>query len=250
MIDSHAHIVCEFYDDVHNVIENEKTKMLAIINSADSIKSAEEIVNYSNKYKGFMYSTIGVHPQNVRDLNDLTKVENLINNKKFVAIGEIGLDYSHDGFDKELQKEFFIKQIEIANKYNLPIVVHSREATMDTYDILLKNKCRGVIHCFSGSLEMAKKYIELGFYLGIGGVLTFKNSNLYKVIDEISIDNILLETDSPFLTPHPYRGEINYPSNVKLVAEKIAEIKGISFDEVCKITSNNAIRVFDLDIKL
>lgn len=250
MIDSHAHITKEFYSDIEDVIKNEKNKMLAIINASDSIETANEIIEYSNKNNGFLYSVVGIHPENINNLSDIDTIEKIIKKHKVVGVGEIGLDYSYRDDNKELQKEFFIKQINLANKYNLPVVVHSRDAIWDTYDILKKNKCRGVIHCFSGSVEMAELFVKLGYYLGIGGVLTFKNSTLYKVIEKIDLNSILIETDSPFLTPHPFRGEKNYPSKVKFVAQKIAEIKNISVEEVCKITSKNAIDLFDLDIQL
>ena len=148
--------------------------------------------------------------------------------------------------NKETQKEFFENQLELADKYDLPVVIHSRDSIQDVYDILKEHKCRGVIHCFSGSIEMAQLFIDLGFYLGIGGVLTFKNSKLYEVIEAIDLENIVLETDSPYLTPEPFRGKQNNPSNVYYVAKKIAEIKNIDVEKVIEITTKNATRIFDI----
>ena len=167
-------------------------------------------------------------------------------NKKIIGIGEIGLDYYHNDMNKERQKEIFIKQIELAEKYDLPIVIHSRESIQDVYDILKEHHARGVIHCFSGSLEMAKLFIDLGFYLGIGGVLTFKNSKLKEVVQELSLDNIVLETDSPYLAPEPYRGHTNYPQNIKVIAQTLRKIKEVSLDEVAEKTTNNVHKIYNL----
>ena len=172
------------------------------------------------------------------------------NNPKIVAIGEIGLDYYWDKDNKAKQREVFCKQLEIAEKLKVPVVIHSRDSINETYEILKKYKVSGVIHCFSGSLEMAKKFISLGFLLGIGGVVTFKNSKLFEVIEKLKLTNIVLETDSPYLTPEPNRGKTNESSNIPYIAQKIAEIKNISLEKVAKITTENAIRVFDLDVEV
>ena len=251
MIDSHAHIISEFYDDIDGLINKiKKEKIIAVINCSDSLETAKEVLLYSKKYKNYLFPTIGIHPQNVEKYNidAISEIENLVLNNKCVAIGEIGLDYSQNDIDKEKQKAFFIKQIEIAEKYLLPIIVHSRDSIQETYDILKQHKCVGVIHCFSGSAEMAKEFVKLGYYLGIGGVVTFKNSNLYKVVESISIDNLLLETDSPFLSPEPLRGSRNDSSNLKYIVNKISEIKNIPVDEVIMKTAKNAINIFDLRI--
>ena len=148
--------------------------------------------------------------------------------------------------NKERQKEYFIKQIELAEKYDLPIVIHSRESIQDVLDILKCHHARGVIHCFSGSLEMAKLFIDLGFYLGIGGVITFKNSKLKEVVEELDLSNIVLETDSPYLAPEPYRGKTNYPQNIKIVAQFIRKLKNISMEEVTELTTNNVNKIYNL----
>ena len=144
------------------------------------------------------------------------------------------------------QKEYFIKQLELAEKYDLPVVIHSRESIQDIYDILKEHHNRGVIHCCSGSIEMAKLFIDLGFYLGIGGVLTFKNSKLKEVVNELTLDNIVLETDSPYLAPEPYRGHTNYPKNIKIVAQALRKIKEVSLDEVTTKTTDNVNRIYNL----
>ena len=167
-------------------------------------------------------------------------------NNKIVGIGEIGLDYYHNKENKEEQIKLFSQQIDLAEKYNLPIIVHTRDSIQDCFNILKSKNSKGIIHCFSGSLEMAKEFIKLGYYLGIGGVITFKNSKLYKVIEQIDLSYIVLETDSPFLSPEPYRGTKNTPSNIIFVAQKIAEIKQLNIDEVIRITTNNARKIFDI----
>ena len=165
---------------------------------------------------------------------------------KIIAIGEIGLDYYYTKDNKEKQIEVLRKQLSIAQKLNLPVVIHSREATQDTINVLKDYKVKGVIHSFSGSLETAKIYISKGYMLGIGGVVTFKNSNLYKVIEEIGLNNIVLETDAPYLTPEPYRGHQNSSKYVPYVSKKLSEILKIKEEEVAKITSKNASSLFDL----
>ena len=176
----------------------------------------------------------------------ISKLENIIISNKVYGIGEIGLDYYHNNENRTEQKELFSDQIDLANKYNLPIVVHTRDSIQDCFDILKTKKIKGIIHCYSGSVEMAKEFIKLGFFLGIGGVLTFKNSNLYKVIESIDLESIVLETDSPFLSPEPHRGTKNIPSNVYYVAKRISEIKHISIEEVINTTSNNVRKIFDI----
>ena len=170
-------------------------------------------------------------------------------NNKIVAIGEIGLDYHYD-YDKEVQKRIFKEQLDLAQKYNLPIIVNSRDDNNYVYEMLKNYKLRGIIHAFSGSYEMAVKFIKLGYKLGIGGVITFKNCNLKNVVAKISLDDIVLETDSPYLTPEPNRGKKNSPLNLRYIASYIADIKGTTYEEVCKVTNYNAISLFDLNIKL
>lgn len=246
MIDTHAHITSEFFDDIESLINELKSKnILKVINCADSIKSSKEIIKLGNKFNNFLLPAIGIHPENIDDAN-VKEIEELLLNNKIYAIGEIGLDYHYNKENKKLQKEIFEAQLILSEKYKLPVIVHTRESIQDCYDILSNHNCKGIIHCFSGSYEMAKQFIDLGFLLGIGGVLTFKNSKLYEVIEKIDLKNMVLETDSPFLSPEPHRGEKNIPSNVYFVAKKIAEIKKMSIDEVINITTSNAINLFDI----
>jgi len=176
-------------------------------------------------------------------------LENIIqSSKRIVAIGEIGLDYYWHKDNKEKQRDVFHKQLKLAEKYNLPVVIHSRDSIGEVYEILKEYSLCGVIHCFSGSKEMADNFVKLGYMIGIGGVLTFKNSKLYQVVESLPLESILLETDSPYLSPEPFRGKVNESRNIPIIAEKVAEIKGLSLETVEKITTDNAIRMFDLDI--
>lgn len=200
-----------------------------------------------------LFASIGYHPEVANRIveKDYEILENLVkSNPKIVAIGEIGLDYYWNKDNKEKQREVFRKQLEIAERFNIPVVIHSRDSIGETYEILKEYKVRGVIHCFSGSVEMANKFINLGFFLGIGGVVTFKNSKLYQVVEQVSLESIVLETDSPYLSPEPNRGKVNESSNIPLIAEKIATIKNVSIEEVAEITTDNAIKLFDLPNKM
>lgn len=247
-IDTHCHISKNYYDDITEVITDSKNNGLdKIIISCCAVDDIEESLNIINNYDN-VYATFGYHPDQIDKVcdDDLKKLETLIKtNQKIVGIGEIGLDY-HYGTDKEKQKKLFEEQLKIAQRLNLPVVIHSRDAIKDTIDILKMFNVSGVIHCFSGSLETANIYISMGYKLGIGGVLTFKNSKLYKVIENINLENIVLETDSPYLTPEPYRGKTNSSKYIPIIAKKLAEIKKVSIEEVAKITTNNAYLTFDL----
>lgn len=247
LIDTHCHI--SLTDDIDSmVMDAEENNVLKFIMSGCDAKSIRDGLEIIYRYPT-IYMTAGFHPDEAdsvtdKDLEDLEKI--IITNKKIIGIGEIGLDYYHNDMNIDKQKEIFIKQIELAEKYDLPIVIHSRESIGDVYDILKEHHAKGIIHCFSGSLEMAKLFIDLGFYLGIGGVLTFKNSKLKDVIKEIPLENIVLETDSPYLAPEPYRGHTNYPKNIKIVAQALRKIKEVSLDEVATITTNNVHQIYNL----
>lgn len=249
LIDTHCHLESNEYDNLDCVIRNMDGYMIA---SGYNDSTNLEVIELVNKYDN-VYGVIGIHPEEVDNITDnsFKIIEDNINNKKIVGIGEIGLDYYYVKDNKDKQIELFKKQIKLAEKYNKPIVVHSRDAALDTYNILKDIKVKCDIHCFSYSYEMACEFVKLGFRLGIGGVLTFKNSkNLKVVVEKLDLDNFLLETDSPYLTPEPYRGSKNNPSNVLLVAKKIAEIKNLDYNEVIDILNRNAKNQFDLDIKL
>lgn len=245
MIDTHAHITSEFYDDIDSVVKELKEKNVElVINAGDNIASSKEVIELSKKYKGFLYPAVGIHPESVEEIDKIQEIEDLIKNNKVYAIGEIGLDYYYSKENKEKQLKLFNKQLDLAEKYNLPIIVHTRDAVSDTLNELKKRNLKGIIHCFNESYEMAKEFIKLGYKLGMGGVLTFKNSKTYLLIEKLGLENFVLETDSPFLAPEPLRGTKNIPSNVYYVAKKISEIKNISLEEVIKITSENAHELF------
>ena len=211
-------------------------------------KDVDKIFTLVNKYDE-LYGLLGVHPSEVKDWDDILieKIKEYAKSPKIVGIGEIGLDYYWDKSFNDLQKEVFIKQIKLANELNLPICVHDREAHKDSFDILKEyNKgSKVVMHCFSGSVEFARECIKEGWYLALGGVVTFKNAvKMKEVAVHIPLDRLLLETDAPYLTPVPYRGKENQPAYVKFVAEEIAKLRGISFEEVSAVTSRNAEAVY------
>lgn len=246
LIDTHCHLSCDDYNNLDDIINEFDGIMIA---SGCDLKTNKEVIELVNKYDN-VYGTLGIHPEEIENFkeSDLKFIEDNLNNTKIVGIGEIGLDYYWVKDNKEQQKELFIKQLDMATRLSKPVVIHTREATKDTLDILKSYNLRGDIHCFSGSLEIAREYISLGYKLGIGGVLTFKNSKLPVVLESLPIESILLETDSPYLAPEPVRGSKNESSNIPYIAKKIADIKKLSTEEVEKITTNNAIALFDLDI--
>ena len=247
LIDTHCHLSNEDYENLNQVINNMDGIMIA---SGCDNKTNKEVLELIKKYPN-VYGTLGIHPSEIDSItNDsLKNIEDNINNPKIVAIGEIGLDYYWVKDNKEKQKEIFIKQLELAKKYKKAVVIHTRESIGDAYNILKKYKLKGTIHCFSSSLEMAKEFIKLGYKIGIGGVLTFKNSiKLQEIVKELDIKDILIETDSPYLTPEPYRGKKNEPSNVLYVAKKVSELKNMKLEDVINITSKNAVQEFDLNL--
>lgn len=253
MIDVHGHISDSAYEKseiesvVQRAIDSGVTKMVC---SSCDIASSLDAIELSKKFDN-VYANVGMHPENVEvaDEKSLAQIEELAKDKKVVAIGEIGLDYHWKDDNKELQKEIFVKQIEIANRVKKPIVVHSRDAMGDTIEVLknhLPNMC-GILHCFGGSVESAKILAEMGFSFSIGGVVTFKNAKtIVEVVKSLPLDRIMLETDCPYLSPEPFRGKRNEPKNVVYVADKIAKIKGISIEEVAKISTENAKRLFGI----
>ena len=248
-IDTHCHLSKEDYDDIDLVIkENRENNISKIIISGCSRDSIFESIELSKRYEE-VYLTLGFHPSEVETVNDedLLELENLLKLDKVVGLGEIGLDYYYGKDNKKEQIELFRKQLVIAEKLDIPVVIHSRDAVEDTINILKEFDLTGVIHCFSGSVEIAKIYTSMGYMLGIGGVVTFKNSNLYKVVEEVGIKNIVLETDSPYLAPTPFRGQKNSSKYIPLIAEKISDILEISLEEVGNETTKNACSMFDLD---
>ena len=246
-IDTHCHLSGEDYDDIDKIIEDDKNAMVdKIVVSGCSKESIDEVLVLKDKYD-IVYATLGYHPEyaSIITEDDLNYLKKILDNEKIVGIGEIGLDYHYGKENIDKQKWLFESQLKIAEELNLPVVIHSRDATLDTINILKKYRVRGIIHCFSGSLETANIYIKMGFLLGIGGVLTFKNSKLKEVVKEIPMESIVLETDSPYLTPVPFRGKQNSSKYLKYVAEFISDIKDIDIEEVSKITNRNACNLFD-----
>ena len=247
--DTHCHIYNEYYDnDIEQVYEKMKLcNVDRIINNGCDSKSNKEVLELLGKYS-WMYGAIGIHPESADSYTeeDLKFIEDHINDERVVAIGEIGLDYYWTKDNKDKQKELFEYQLKLAESVNKPVIIHSREATQDAIDILKKYNVRGVIHSFSGSYETACIYIKMGFLLGINGVITFKNCNLKDVVSKLELRDIILETDSPYLTPVPYRGKRNDSSHVYDIAKYICELKGCSMEELSKETNGNINRCFDI----
>ena len=242
--DTHCHIFKEYYEDIDIIINNAKNaKVERMFVASDNQQTALEVIDLVNKYDN-IYGCIGLHPENINEEFDYTIFDNLPS--KIIAIGEIGLDYYYTKENKQKQIEVFKKQLEIAQRLNLPVVIHSRDATQDTINVLKEYKVKGVIHSFSGSLETAKEYIKMGFKLGINGVITFKNCNLKDVYKDLSLNDIVLETDSPYLTPVPYRGQRNEPSHVLDIAMFLCNLYNIDLYELSKITNENIKEIFNV----
>lgn len=247
-VDTHCHIYDEYYDDIEKVLKKIKDNNIGkIINNGCDAKSNIEVLKKVSSYD-FMYGALGIHPESVLGYKkeDIDFIEKHLNDEKIVAIGEIGLDYHYGKENKEAQISLFEEQLKLAEKYNKPVIIHSRDATLDTIETIKKYKVRGVIHSFSGSLETANIYLKLGFLLSVNGVITFKNCNLKDVIKEIPLEKIVLETDSPYLTPVPFRGERNDSSHINEIAEFVASLKGVSMEHLANITNENIHQVFDI----
>lgn len=248
IIDTHCHVIDLEYDNIDEIINRFKDNIM-IISGYDPI-SNRNVIDIVKKYKN-VYGTLGFHPSEVDKFSEeeFNYIKNNINNSKIVGIGEIGLDYHYGSNDKEKQIKMFKSLLDLAQSENISVVIHTRDAAQDTMNILKNYKLKVDIHCFGYSLEIAKECIKRGYRLGIGGVLTFKNSKkLVEIVSNIPIENILLETDSPYLTPEPFRGKKNEPFYLSYVIDKISEIKKISIDGVKKITTKNAKEQFDLNI--
>lgn len=247
LVDTHCHIFSEYYDDIEKVINNAKDNgvEMIIVNGFDR-KSNEEVLDLISKYD-IVYGALGIQPENVETVTDedFKFIEEHINDDKILAVGEIGLDYHYD-VNREKQKYVFKRQLELARKYEKPVIVHSRDCIQETYNILKTSDVKGIMHCYSGSVEMAHLFCKIGFYLGIGGIVTFKNAvKLVEVIKNISLEYIVLETDSPYLSPEPYRGKINEPKNIGVILQKICDIKGLDYMKAREITTRNVLRLFD-----
>lgn len=254
IIDTHSHLFDDaFINDVDSCVKRAKEANVdKIILVGFSRQTNNQAQSLAKEYDIF-YPTAGLHPSEASDnyVEDLKYLENFIKENKVYAIGECGLDYYWVNDNKDLQKALFKGQLELAVKYDLPIIVHMREATLDTYELIkpYQGKIRGVMHCYSGSLEMAKEFIKLGLHISLGGPVTFKNAKeSKKVALEVDLDNLLVETDCPYLAPTPYRGKRNESSYVVKVIEEIATIKNISIEEVTQKTTSNAKELFKLEV--
>lgn len=246
--DTHCHIYKEYYENIDEILKRASEKNInRVINNGCNTESNKEVVALANIYSN-MYIALGIHPESIDTYQkeDLAFIEENLSNPKVIAIGEIGLDYHYTKENKEQQKDLLESQLKIAEKHNLPVIIHSREATEDTINTLKKYHVKGVIHSFSGSLETAKIYIKMGYLLGVNGVITFKNSKLKEVIKEIPLEHLVLETDSPYLTPEPFRGKPNEPARIHEIAIFISELKGIHVEELARITNENIKRIFDI----
>lgn len=242
MIDTHAHILSEYYENIDEEINNVFTINKIVVNSGCDELSNKEVVELTRKHPS-LYASVGIHPN---EDGSFDLVEQLAKDDKVIAIGETGLDYSYPPVDKRYQEELFIKHLELARKLDKPIIVHSRDATADTIKILKKYpEVKGIIHCFTGSLETAKEYITLGYKLGIGGVVTFKNSKLKEVLKEISLHNIVLETDCPYLTPEPLRGQQNHSHYIKYIYQYVADLYHVTVETLEKEIHGNVVQIFD-----
>jgi TatD DNase family protein len=253
LFDTHVHLNAEQYqDDLQEVIDRALsagvTYMVVVGFDRPTIKRAIELAEGYD----FIYASVGWHPVDAIDMteDDLQWIESLAGHPKVVALGEMGLDYYWDKSPKDIQKEVFRKQIQLARKVKLPIIIHNREATADIIEILKEEKAEevgGIMHCFSGSPETAQQCIKMNFYISLGGPVTFKNAKQPKKVAEVvPLDRLLIETDAPYLTPHPFRGKRNEPGYVKLVAQQIAEIKGKNLEEISRATTENAKKLFGI----
>lgn len=247
--DSHAHYNDEKFDEDRTELlqKLQENQVDYVVNAGADMESSKQGIELAKEYS-FIYAAVGVHPHDVENMtdNDIEELEQMASEPKVVAIGEIGLDYYYNHSTEDMQVKWFDKQLELAKKLNMPVIIHSREACQATFDqISQSGVAEGVIHCFSGSKELAKEYVKKGFYIGIGGSLTFKNARkTVEVVEAIPLEYILIETDAPYLTPVPHRGKRNDSTYLEHVVAKIAEIKGMPVDEVARITTENAKKLF------
>lgn len=253
LIDSHAHLDDEKFDlDREYLIENlKKNGIELVVNVGADMESSRKSVNLANLYDN-IYAVVGFHPHAAKEMTDesLKEIENLSKDKKVLAIGEIGLDYHYDNSPRDIQRRCFKRQIRLAKRLDMPIVVHTREADRDTLEILKEESqgLRGIIHCFSSDRAQLEEYLKLGFFIALGGPLTFKKTDeLKEVAKVVPIEKLLVETDAPYLAPHPYRGKRNEPMFVKQTANLIAELKGMTIEDLTLQTNKNTKKIFNID---
>ena len=252
IIDTHAHYDDEQFDaDRESLLAQMQDAGIGlIVNAGSTVPSWDKIIKLTEEYP-FLYGAIGVHPDEVGALDEeqFARMSALLDQEKIIALGEIGLDYYWDNESHDLQKKWFIRQLELAREKNMPVIIHSREAAADTMEIMKQYAAgmRAVIHCYSYSAEMAKEYVKMGYTIGVGGVVTFKNAKkLKQVVEEIPLSSIVLETDCPYLAPVPYRGKRNCSLYLPYVAEQIAELKGVTVEEVKRQTEINSRELYGL----
>lgn len=254
IFDTHSHYADHAFDEDREKVLRElpqKGVDLVMLAASDMRDSAENAV-LAEKY-GYVYGSVGIHPESVDEAPD-GYIDTLkaiaASNEKIKAIGEIGLDYHYENFDREKQISFFRQQLELAGELDMPVIVHSRNATEDTVELLKEYRPRGVVHCFSGSAETAREIVKLGMYIGFTGVLTFKNAKkALKALAEVPLDRLLMETDCPYMAPEPLRGKRSDSSMIAYTAAKAAEVKGIAVEELIDITCRNGMRLFDIDME-
>ncbi len=248
IFDTHAHYFDEKFNNCgEDILPEIKKTVCGIINCATNYQNCQTVASLANKHKGFFYSAFGVHPEELENEYNENLLKKYLSLPHCVAVGEIGLDYNFRSDNKQEQKYWFEKQIILANNLNMPVIVHDREAHNDTLELLKKYKPKGVVHCFSGSPETAKEILKLNMYIGVGGVVTFKNAKkLAETVKILPIEKILLETDAPYLAPEPFRGKPNRSDYIIYIAQKIAEIKGLTPEEILKqnlINTKNCFRI-------
>ncbi len=252
LFDTHAHLSDEAFDADRDALVSSLKEygVTRVIDVACDLRSTEKTLELLEKYP-FIYGTAGMHPHDVKAMDNalMDKLADLLSHKKMLALGEIGLDYHYDLSPREVQRKWFAEQLELARQLDMPVTLHIREAFGDCMDILKAHRSglRGVMHCYSGSVETAYECLDLGLAFSFGGAVTFKNAKKpIEVIEKLPLESILLETDCPYMTPVPYRGKRNDPSFINLVAEKIAEVRGMELEELSEVTFNNANRVFEI----
>ena len=253
IFDTHAHYDDEQFneDRVELLNSMEEQGVGTSVNVSAAYNSCRKVIALAKEYP-FVYAAVGIHPDEVGSLNEETfaQMKELFKEEKVVAVGEIGLDYYWDNEPREVQKKWFIRQLELAGELDLPVLIHSREAAADTMEIMKEHAkgLSGVIHCYSYSKEMAQEYIKMGFYIGVGGVVTFKNAKkLKEVVEAIPLTSIVLETDSPYLSPVPFRGKRNSALNIPYVAKEIAALKGVTEEEVYDVTFKNSLKLYRME---